>query len=90
MLGLSHLDSFNFIFNRFRENKVYDISGEVCLGSEGVPGVKFYNKSQELLCNVIIVLASQVGDIFTVVDLPLKCTFSPELISYGCQPYYSI
>ena len=90
MLGLSHLDSFNFIFNRFRENEVYDTGGEVCLGSGGVPGVKFYNQSQELLCNVTMVLASQVGDIFTVVGLPLKCTFSPELISYGCQPYYSI
>ena len=73
---------FHFIFNRFRGSKVYDTGGEVCLGSVSVPKVKFNNKSQELLCNVTMVLASQVSDILRFVDLLLKCTFSPELIYY--------
>ncbi|XP_058967975.2 uncharacterized protein [Pocillopora verrucosa] len=47
-------------FVRFRENEVYDTGGEVCLGSVSVPKVKFNNQSQELLCNVTMVLASQV------------------------------
>ena len=54
--------------------------GEVRLGSESVPGVKFSDQSQELLCNTIMVLASQVGDILRFVDLLIKCIFSPGLI----------
>ena len=73
---------FHFIFNRFRGNEVYDTGGEVCLGSESVPKVKFNNQRQELLCNVTMVLASQVSDILRFVDLLLKCTFSPELVYY--------
>ena len=72
---------FHFNFNRFRGNEVYD-TGEVFLGSVSVPKVKFNNQSQELLCNVTMVLASQVSDILRFVDLLLKCTFSPELIYY--------
>ena len=72
----------HFIFNRFRENEVFYTGGEVCLGSVSFPKVKFYNQSQELLCNVTMVLASQVSDILRFVDLLLKCTFSPELIYY--------
>ena len=68
--------------NRFHEDKVFATGGEVCLGSESVPGVKFFDQSRELLCNVTIVLASQVGDIFRFMDLSIKCTFSPELIYY--------
>ena len=73
---------FHFIFNRFRGNEVYDTGGEVCLGCESVPKVKFNNQSEELLCNVTMVLASQVSDILRFVDSSLKCTFSPELIYY--------
>ena len=36
-----------------------------------------------------MVLASQVGDILRFVDLLIKCIFSPGLIYYWCQPYYS-
>ena len=68
--------------NRFQKDKVFDTGGEVCLGSESVPGVKFFDQSREILCNVTIVLASQVGDIFRFMDLLIKCTFSPELIYY--------
>ena len=39
--------------------------------------------------NMITVLASQVSDILRFVDFLIKCTFSPELIKYWCQPYYS-
>ena len=73
---------FHFIFNRFRGNEVYYTGGEVCLGSVSVPKVRFYNQSQKLLCNVTMVLASQVGDIERFVDLLLKCNFSPELLHY--------
>ena len=68
--------------NRFQKDKVFDTGGEVCLGSESVPGVKFFDQSREILCNVTIVLASQVGDIFRFMDLLIKCTFSPELMYY--------
>ena len=68
--------------NRFQKDKVFDTGGEVCLGSESVPGVKLFDQSRELLCNVTIVLASQVGDIFRFMDLLIKCTFSPELMYY--------
>ena len=63
-------------------NKIFDTGGEVCLKSESVPGVKFFDQRGELLCNLTIVLASQVGDIFRFVDLQIKCTFCPELIYY--------
>ena len=77
-LGLPHL--IHFFFNRFHENEVYYTAGEVCLRSESVPVVKFCDQNQELLCNIIMVLASQVSDILRFVDLLIKCTFSPELI----------
>ena len=63
-------------------NEIFDTGGEICLKSGSVPGVKFFDQSGELLCNLTIVLASQVGDIFCFVDLLIKCTFSPELIYY--------
>ena len=47
------------------------------MGSEGVSGVKFFDQSGELLCNVAL-----VGDVFQFVDLLIKCTFSPELTYY--------
>ena len=51
--------------------------------------MKFFDESGELLCNMTIVLASQVGDILRFVDFLFKCAFSPEHIYYRCQPYYS-
>ena len=66
--------------NRFRKNEVFYSGGEVCLKSGRVPKVMFYDQSEKLLCNVIIV--RQVGDILRFVDLLIKCNFSPELIYY--------
>ena len=45
--------------------------------------MKFYNQSLELLCNVPIGLATQVGDILRFVDFLIKCNFSLELYIYA-------
>ena len=54
-------------------NEIFDTGGEICLKSGSVPGVKFFDQSGELLCNLTIVLASQVGDIF------LFCGFAYQM-----------
>ena len=75
--------------NRFSNKRVVHSDWEVCIGSESVPSVAFYDQSDEVLCSMIIVEASKVGDILRFVDLLIKCNFSPELIYYWCKPYYS-
>ena len=72
----------HFILNRFSNERVVPSDWEVCIGSESVPSVVFYDQSREVLCSMIIVEASKVGDILRFVDLLIKCNFSPELIYY--------
>lgn len=88
-------------FVRFHQDKVFNTGGEVCLRSDSVPGVKFFDESGELLCNMTIVLASQIRQIpektkrphqdpvfwsFNQVPVPVTSDFEEGGESSPCSP----